>query len=72
MTSSKETDVLARIIEISQRLRAVHEALLPLTLDDDEYESLNWRLTFIVDALETIGRLVDDMKSEREASIKEN
>lgn len=33
--SSKETDVLARIIEISRRLRAVHEALTPLTLDDD-------------------------------------
>ena len=70
--STKETDVLVRIIEISRRLRAVHEALLPLTLDDDEYESLDWRLTLIVDALETIGRLVDDMKSEREASSKEN
>lgn len=67
--SAKETDVLAKIIEISRRLRAVHEALLPLTLDDDEYESLDWRLTFIVDTLETIGYLVDDMKSEREALI---
>lgn len=69
MMSSKETDVIARFIEISQRLRAVYEALIPMTITDDEYETLDKFIDDVVDALEWLESVVDDMESEREASI---
>lgn len=69
MMSSKETDVIARFIEISQRLRAIYEALIPMTITDDEYETLDKYLDDVAEVLEGLESAVDDMESEREASI---
>lgn len=67
--STKETDVIARFIEISQRLRVVYEAFIPMTITDDEYDVLDKYIDDFVETLECLESAVDDMDSEREASI---
>ncbi len=70
--NTKETGVLARVIEINRRLRFVLEALAPMTPDDGEFDLLDAYFDGIEEELEGLESVVDDMESEREASIKEN
>ena len=59
--STKETAVQARIIGINQRLKTVYDALVPMVLDDGEFDLLDAYFDGIEEELVGLESVVDDI-----------